>query len=167
VRVMAHLHGGFVAADSDGNPAVTLDGFGPGETQEVFYTNQQPRCRPRCCGSMTTGLALERLRRSGRRLHPAGTSMTRALSRTRPAECACVSATSIALTSLRSRRSPVSAGIAVHRRWARRGRVDVECRISTAGLRRDRMPRATSGCGGRRLCGLRYVFFRTLARPQR
>jgi spore coat protein A, manganese oxidase len=43
VRVMAHLHGGFVAADSDGNPAVTLDGFGPGETQEVFYTNQQPQ----------------------------------------------------------------------------------------------------------------------------
>jgi spore coat protein A len=43
VRVMAHLHGGFVAADSDGNPAVTINGFGPGETQEVFYTNQQPQ----------------------------------------------------------------------------------------------------------------------------
>jgi spore coat protein A, manganese oxidase len=43
VRVIAHLHGGFVAADSDGNPAVTIDGFGPGETQEVFYTNQLPQ----------------------------------------------------------------------------------------------------------------------------
>ena len=43
VRAMAHLHGGFVAADSDGNPAVDFDGFGPGETQEVFYTNQLPQ----------------------------------------------------------------------------------------------------------------------------
>jgi FtsP/CotA-like multicopper oxidase with cupredoxin domain len=36
VRLMTHLHGnlhgGFVAGDSDGNPAVTPDGFGPGET---------------------------------------------------------------------------------------------------------------------------------------
>jgi spore coat protein A len=43
VRVMTHLHGGFVAADSDGNPAVTPDGFGPGDTQTVFYTNQLPQ----------------------------------------------------------------------------------------------------------------------------
>ena len=43
VRLMTHLHGGFVAGDSDGNPAVTPDGFGPGETQTVFYTNQQPQ----------------------------------------------------------------------------------------------------------------------------
>ena len=43
VRLMTHLHGGFVAADSDGNPAVTPNGFGPGETQEVFYTNQRPQ----------------------------------------------------------------------------------------------------------------------------
>jgi spore coat protein A, manganese oxidase len=42
VRVMTHLHGGFVAADSDGNPAVTPNGFGPGQTQTVFYTNQLP-----------------------------------------------------------------------------------------------------------------------------
>ena len=43
VRVMTHLHGGFVAADSDGNPAITPDGFGPGQTtQTVFYTNQLP-----------------------------------------------------------------------------------------------------------------------------
>jgi spore coat protein A, manganese oxidase len=43
VRVMAHLHGGFVAADSDGNPAVTFDGFVRGQTQQVFYTNQLPQ----------------------------------------------------------------------------------------------------------------------------
>jgi spore coat protein A len=43
VRVMTHLHGGFVAGDSDGNPALTPDGFGPGQTQHVFYTNQQPQ----------------------------------------------------------------------------------------------------------------------------
>jgi len=43
VRVMTHLHGGFVAADSDGNPAVTPDGFGPGDKQSVFYTNQPPQ----------------------------------------------------------------------------------------------------------------------------
>jgi spore coat protein A len=43
VRLMTHLHGGFVAADSDGNPAVTPDGFGPGETQTVYYTNQKPQ----------------------------------------------------------------------------------------------------------------------------
>jgi spore coat protein A len=43
VRLMTHLHGGFVAADSDGNPAVTPDGFGPGDTQTVFYTNQSPQ----------------------------------------------------------------------------------------------------------------------------
>jgi spore coat protein A, manganese oxidase len=43
VRVMTHLHGGFVAAESDGNPAVTPNGFGPGETQHVVYTNQAPQ----------------------------------------------------------------------------------------------------------------------------
>jgi spore coat protein A len=43
VRVMTHLHGGFVAADSDGNPVVSPTGFGPGETQHVFYTNQSPQ----------------------------------------------------------------------------------------------------------------------------
>ena len=43
VRLMTHLHGGFVAGDSDGNPWVTPNGFGPGETQTVFYTNQQPQ----------------------------------------------------------------------------------------------------------------------------
>jgi spore coat protein A len=43
VRLMTHLHGGFVAADSDGNPAVTPLGFGPGDTQRVVYTNQAPQ----------------------------------------------------------------------------------------------------------------------------
>jgi spore coat protein A len=43
VRVMTHLHEGFVAADSDGNPAVRPDGFGPGETQTVHYPNQLPQ----------------------------------------------------------------------------------------------------------------------------
>jgi spore coat protein A len=42
VRLMTHLHGGFVAGDSDGNPAVTPEGFGPGETQTVTYSNQPP-----------------------------------------------------------------------------------------------------------------------------
>ena len=39
---MTHLHGGFVAADSDGNPVVTPDGFGRGETQHVHYGNEHP-----------------------------------------------------------------------------------------------------------------------------
>jgi spore coat protein A len=43
VRLLTHLHGAFVAASSDGNPAVTPNGFGPGETQTVHYTNQQPQ----------------------------------------------------------------------------------------------------------------------------
>ena len=43
VRLMTHLHGGFVAGASDGNPAVTPLGFGPGETQTVSYTNQAPQ----------------------------------------------------------------------------------------------------------------------------
>jgi spore coat protein A, manganese oxidase len=42
VRLMTHLHGGFVDGDSDGNPAVTPNGFGPGETQTVHYLNQTP-----------------------------------------------------------------------------------------------------------------------------
>jgi spore coat protein A len=43
VRLMTHLHGGFVSEDSDGNPAVTANGFGPGETQRVLYPNQKPQ----------------------------------------------------------------------------------------------------------------------------
>jgi spore coat protein A len=43
IRLMTHLHGGFVAADSDGNPAVTPNGFGQGDKQTVHYTNQTPQ----------------------------------------------------------------------------------------------------------------------------
>jgi spore coat protein A len=43
VRLMTHLHGGFVAADSDGNPWITPNGFTHGQTQTVYYTNQQPQ----------------------------------------------------------------------------------------------------------------------------
>ena len=43
VRVMTHLHGGFVAAASDGNPAATPDGFGHGQTQTAYYPNQAPQ----------------------------------------------------------------------------------------------------------------------------
>ena len=43
VRMMAHLHGGFVATADDGNPTVTPDGFGPGETQTVVYPNEAPQ----------------------------------------------------------------------------------------------------------------------------
>ena len=43
VRLMTHLHGGFVAAASDGSPAKTPLGFGAGETQTVRYTNQAPQ----------------------------------------------------------------------------------------------------------------------------
>jgi len=46
VRTMTHLHGAFVAAESDGNPAITPDGFGLGNpiapTQTVHYPNEQP-----------------------------------------------------------------------------------------------------------------------------
>ncbi|MGZ6265966.1 MAG: multicopper oxidase family protein [Candidatus Limnocylindrales bacterium] len=43
VRVMTHLHGGFVAADSDGNPAITPNGFWSNQTQTVAYPNQSPQ----------------------------------------------------------------------------------------------------------------------------
>jgi spore coat protein A len=43
VRMMTHLHGGFVAAGSDGNPAFLANGFGRGETQVVHYSNQLPQ----------------------------------------------------------------------------------------------------------------------------
>ena len=42
VRILTHLHGAFVAADSDGNPWITPNGFGPGGTQNVYYPNEQP-----------------------------------------------------------------------------------------------------------------------------
>jgi spore coat protein A len=65
VRVMTHLHGGFVAADSDGNPAVTPDGFyrgGPnGATQTVEYTNQLPQMPPTLLWFHDHGLGTTRL----------------------------------------------------------------------------------------------------------
>jgi spore coat protein A, manganese oxidase len=42
VRLLTHLHGGFVDAASDGNPAITPNGFGQGDTQSAFYGNDQP-----------------------------------------------------------------------------------------------------------------------------
>jgi spore coat protein A, manganese oxidase len=43
VRTMTHLHGAFVAGDSDGNPAITPNGFGGlNPTQTVHYPNEQP-----------------------------------------------------------------------------------------------------------------------------
>jgi spore coat protein A, manganese oxidase len=45
VRLMTHLHGGFVAGDSDGNPVThhgEPPGFAQGQTQTVFYPNEQP-----------------------------------------------------------------------------------------------------------------------------
>ena len=44
VRLMTHLHGGFVAADSDGNPAVTPERVRPGRDADASSTpNQQPQ----------------------------------------------------------------------------------------------------------------------------
>jgi spore coat protein A len=43
VRALTHLHGGFVEAASDGNPTITPDGFGFGETQTVYYPNAAPQ----------------------------------------------------------------------------------------------------------------------------
>jgi spore coat protein A len=45
-RVMTHLHGGFVDAASDGNPAITPLGFTDGQTQSVHYSNQVPQMPP-------------------------------------------------------------------------------------------------------------------------
>ncbi len=61
VRVMTHLHGGFVAADSDGNPAITPNGFGLGETQSVYYPNQGPQNRATLLWFHDHGLGATRL----------------------------------------------------------------------------------------------------------
>jgi spore coat protein A len=42
VRMLTHLHGAFVAADSDGNPWITPNGLGMGEMQNAHYPNEQP-----------------------------------------------------------------------------------------------------------------------------
>ena len=61
VRLMTHLHGGFVTADSDGNPATTPDGWGRGQTQHVLYTNQQPQMSARQLWFHDHGLGTTRL----------------------------------------------------------------------------------------------------------
>ena len=42
VRILTHLHGGFVSGDSDGNPAATPNLYRKGETQTAHYPNDQP-----------------------------------------------------------------------------------------------------------------------------
>ena len=42
VRILTHLHGGFVAGEDDGNPFAQPDAFRSGETQPVTYPNEQP-----------------------------------------------------------------------------------------------------------------------------
>lgn len=42
VRTITHLHGGFVAADDDGNPFAQPDAFRSGKTQSATYPNEQP-----------------------------------------------------------------------------------------------------------------------------
>jgi len=42
VRILTHLHGGFVAGIDDGNPFEQPDAFRPGTTQTVSYPNEQP-----------------------------------------------------------------------------------------------------------------------------
>jgi spore coat protein A len=42
VRILGHLHGGFVAAADDGNPFANPDAFPSGATQSVTYPNEQP-----------------------------------------------------------------------------------------------------------------------------
>jgi spore coat protein A, manganese oxidase len=61
VRVMTHLHGGFVAAESDGNPAITPNGFGFGDTQSVYYPNQGPQNRASLLWFHDHGLGATRL----------------------------------------------------------------------------------------------------------
>jgi spore coat protein A len=61
VRLMTHLHGGFVPADSDGNPATTPDGWGRGHTQHVLYTNQLPQMSARLLWFHDHGMGATRL----------------------------------------------------------------------------------------------------------
>ena len=42
VRVLTHLHGGFVAGSDDGNPAATPGEYATGATQTAHYLNNQP-----------------------------------------------------------------------------------------------------------------------------
>ena len=42
VRILSHLHGGFVAGKDDGNPYYNFDGVAPGSVQTAAYPNEQP-----------------------------------------------------------------------------------------------------------------------------
>jgi spore coat protein A, manganese oxidase len=42
VRILTHLHGGFVAGADDGNPYVDFDAFASDATQTATYPNEQP-----------------------------------------------------------------------------------------------------------------------------
>jgi spore coat protein A len=61
VRLMTHLHGGFVTAENDGNPVTTPNGWGPGETQHVLYTNELPQMSARQLWFHDHGLGTTRL----------------------------------------------------------------------------------------------------------
>jgi spore coat protein A len=61
VRVLTHLHGGFVAGTSDGNPVVTPNGFGFGQTQTVHYPNQAPQTQASMLWFHDHGLGTTRL----------------------------------------------------------------------------------------------------------
>jgi spore coat protein A len=61
VRIMTHLHGGFVAGADDGNPAATPGGFGPGTTQTVTYSNQAPQQSARLMWFHDHGMGATRL----------------------------------------------------------------------------------------------------------
>jgi spore coat protein A len=58
---MTHLHGGFVAGESDGNPAVRPIGFGRGETQFVTYSNELPQMPASLLWFHDHGLGVTRL----------------------------------------------------------------------------------------------------------
>ena len=72
VRLMTHLHGGFVAGASDGNPAVTPDGFGYGETQFVTYTNQKPQMPASLLWSLASPFIRLWRRRAAKNSDPVG-----------------------------------------------------------------------------------------------
>jgi spore coat protein A len=61
IRLLTHLHGGFIAGESDGNPAVTPHGFGRGEAQTVHYANQGPQNAARLLWFHDHGLGTTRL----------------------------------------------------------------------------------------------------------
>ena len=71
VRMMTHLHGGFVNADSDGNPAITPSGSAVARHRASTTATNYRRCRPHFCGFtiMVWRDASQRVCRTGRWLH--------------------------------------------------------------------------------------------------